>query len=201
MPGRLLPLPHYGPVDILVSMALRTGGTVTSRHESGLTAPIPGERFQEMKTFTLQKQIWLASPLLDVFHFFADAMNLESLTPPWFDFHIMTPRPIEMRAGARIDYKLRIHSIPVRWQSEMTAWSPPERFVDEQRRGPYRLWIHEHRFRASDRGTLVEDLVRYAVWGGELINRFIVAPNLKEIFDFRHRKLVEIFNADREPEI
>lgn len=151
-----------------------------------------------MKTFNLQKQIWLPRPLPDVFHFFADAANLELLTPPWLNFQIMTPRPIEMRAGTRIDYKLGVHGIPLRWQSEITVWNPPERFVDEQRRGPYRCWVHEHRFRVSDGGTMVDDVVQYAVWGGGLVNRLMVAPDLAKIFNYRSRKLVEIFNLNEE---
>lgn len=174
--------------------------TVTPRHGIGLITLTQATRLENMKTLTLEKQIWLARPLPDVFRFFADAANLESLTPPWLSFHIVTPRPIEMKTGTRIDYKLKIHGIPIRWQSEITAWTPPERFVDEQRRGPYRLWIHEHRFRASRGGAIVEDLVQYAVWGGGIVNRMMVAPDLEKIFDYRHRKLVELFNEDREPD-
>jgi ligand-binding SRPBCC domain-containing protein len=172
----------------------RAGGSLG--REFGQIALGQATWFKSMKTFTLQKQIWLPRPLPDVFRFFADAANLEVLTPPWLSFHILTPRPIEMKTGTRIDYKLRVHGIPVRWQSEITVWSPPERFVDEQRRGPYRHWIHEHKFRTSNGGTIVEDLVHYAVWGGELINGLMVSPDLKKIFDYRHRKLVEITSVD-----
>ena len=148
-----------------------------------------------MKIFTLETQIWLPRPMAEVFDFFADAGNLELLTPPWLGFHILTPRPIEMKAGIQIDYKLGIHGFPARWQSEITRWDPPRCFVDEQRRGPYRLWIHEHRFREWDAGTLVEDSVRYALWGGSIVNRFLVAPDLKKIFDYRQLKLQEIFRS------
>ena len=83
----------------------------------------------------------------------------------------------------------------MRWQGEITAWDPPKRFVDEQRRGPYRLWIHEHCFREKDGGTVVEDSVRYAALGGALINRLIVRPDLERIFDYRHRRLLNIFST------
>jgi ligand-binding SRPBCC domain-containing protein len=156
------------------------------------------EQPQRMKTFSLQKQIWLPRPLAEVFHFFSDATNLETLTPPWLNFQIVTPRPIEMRVGTRIDYQLKIHGILVRWQSEITGWNPPERFVDEQNRGPYRRWIHEHSFQARDGGTTVEDHVQYAVWGGKLVNRLLVAPDLARIFGYRHHRLVEIFGEGRE---
>jgi ligand-binding SRPBCC domain-containing protein len=91
---------------------------------------------------------------------------------------------------------LRLHGIPLRWQSEVTVWEPPYRFVDEQRRGPYRLWIHEHAFLQHHGGTLIRDQVQYAVPGGTLIDRFFVRPNLEKIFAYRQEKLQEIFHAE-----
>lgn len=143
--------------------------------------------------FTLAARISLPRPRTEVFAFFADPGNLETLTPPWLKFHILTPSPIIMRAGALIDYRLRVHGLGVRWQSEITAWQPPVRFVDEQRRGPYRVWIHEHTFEEEDRGTSVWDRVRYRVPGGRLINRLFVRRDLHAIFSFRQKRLREIF--------
>ncbi len=148
-----------------------------------------------MRTFSLCSEIWLPKPLEEVFAFFADARNLERLTPPPLRFEIVTPEPIAMRPGALIDYWIRLHGIPLRWQSEITAWEPPYRFIDEQRRGPYRRWIHQHIFRAGGEGTIAEDQVEYAVLGGSLVNRFFVAPDLKHIFAYRREKLAEIFGA------
>src|SRR5947209_7790818 len=105
--------------------------------------------------FTLAARILLPQPATEVFTFFADPGNLKTLTPPWLRFHILTRQPIIMRVGALIYYRLRIHGLPVRWQSEITAWEPPVRFVDEQRRGPYRVWIHEHTFEVGNGGTEV----------------------------------------------
>jgi ligand-binding SRPBCC domain-containing protein len=150
-----------------------------------------------MKIYTLETELWLPRTPGEVFGFFADATNLEMLTPSWLRFTIVTPVPIEMKAGTRIDYRLRLHGIPIRWQSEITTWDPPECFVDEQRRGPYRLWIHEHGFRLAGTGTVVGDMVRYAVLGGRLITQFLVAPELKRIFDYRHKKLLQVFSEDR----
>ena len=144
-----------------------------------------------MRIFDLEREITLPAPAAEVFGFFASAGNLQTLTPPWLHFEILNPE-VELRAGARIDYRLRLHGIPVRWQSEITVWEPPLRFVDEQTRGPYRLWVHEHRFEAIGGGTIVRDHVRYAVWGGALIRNAFVARDLERIFEFRTRRIREI---------
>ncbi len=146
-----------------------------------------------MRTFTLESVQWLPRPVGEVSPFFADAGNLERITPPWLHFSILTPRPIEMRVGARIDYRLRVRGIPLRWQSEITVWEPPWRFADVQRRGPYRLWVHEHTFRECDGGTEVGDHVTYAVPGGWLVERLLVGPDVRRIFAYRRRVLDELF--------
>lgn len=143
--------------------------------------------------FTLTAMQWLSRPVGEVFLFFADAGNLDVITPPWLRFEILTPRPIAMQVGARIDYRLRLRGLPVRWQSEITAWEPPQRFVDEQRRGPYRAWIHEHTFAERDGGTLIGDHVRYAVPGGWLADRLFVRRDVANIFAYRQEKLRELF--------
>lgn len=132
-------------------------------------------------------------PREEVFAFFADAGNLQTITPAWLRFEILTPRPIAMRRGALIDYRLRLHGWPVRWQTEITAWEPPHRFVDEQRRGPYRQWIHEHGFMDQDGGTLCWDSVKYSVPGGELVHRLFVRRDIERIFAFRASKLCDLF--------
>jgi ligand-binding SRPBCC domain-containing protein len=144
-----------------------------------------------MKTFTFDSSIWLPRSINEVFAFFADAHNLEVLTPPWMHFRTVTPDPIVMAVGTRFEHRLRVKGIPVRWESEITAWDPPRRFVDEQRRGPYRLWIHEHRFAPRDGGTDVVDHVEYAVPGGAAVNYFVVAPDLRKVFGYRRRGLLE----------
>ena len=143
--------------------------------------------------FTLCAEQWVPRPVSEVFSFFADAGNLDALTPPWLRFEILTPRPIEMRVGALIDYRIRLHGLSLRWQSEITAWQPPHRFVDEQRRGPYRVWIHEHSFTQQDGGTLVGDHVRYAVLGGALVERLFVRRDVARIFAYRQQKLLAVF--------
>jgi ligand-binding SRPBCC domain-containing protein len=145
-----------------------------------------------MDLYTLKAEQWIPRPLDAVFPFFADPRNLEELTPPWLHFRILTPR-VEMRAGARMDYQLKLHGIPLKWQSEITLWEPPFRFVDRQTRGPYRLWIHEHTFQPKDGGTLMRDSLQYAVRGGALVWRLLVAPDLEKIFNYRRSRLELIY--------
>ena len=146
-----------------------------------------------MRIFTFQSELTLPRPRDEVFPFFADARNLQALTPPWLNFEILSKGDVEMKAGAMIQYRIQLHGIPVRWDTEITLWEPPERFVDEQRRGPYRLWRHEHAFLSQNGKTLVRDHVDYAVPGGRLVQKFFVEPDVEKIFDFRRHKLSEIF--------
>ncbi len=149
----------------------------------------------------LHNEIWIPHPVREVFPFFADASNLERLTPPSLRFEILTPHPIEMKVGTLIDYKLRLHGIPVRWQSEITEWEPPNRFVDEQRRGPYRIWRHEHIFTEQNGGTLAEDRLEYAVPGGMIVARLFVTGEVANIFAYRKQQLTEIFDIATKREL
>jgi len=151
-----------------------------------------------MKEFTLRRTQVIGRPIEEVFAFFADANNLAVITPPWLQFKIASDEPILMREGATIDYVIRLHGIPLKWRSEISVWEPFLRFVDEQRKGPYRYWIHEHLFEDIDgKRTRIHDDVRYSVLGGGLINRLFVEPDLGRIFDYRASKLAEIFEAYR----
>ena len=145
-----------------------------------------------MKTFHLKTDQKIQKPQDELFSFFSDAHNLAEITPPRLHFRVLTPAPIEMKVGTLIDYRLKLRGIPIRWQSEITAWNPPHAFVDEQRRGPYRRWIHSHTFIPVPDGTLVRDEVEYAVFGGLLIQKFFVAPDLEKVFAYRSQKLKEL---------
>jgi ligand-binding SRPBCC domain-containing protein len=142
---------------------------------------------------TLRREQRLPGSPAEVFPFFGDAGNLEAITPPWLGFHIVTPRPIEMRVGTLIEYRLTLHRVPVSWLTRIEEWVPGERFVDAQIHGPYRLWHHTHEFAADpDGGTLMRDTVRYALpYGplGEVARRLFVARDLAAIFDYRERTL------------
>ena len=149
-----------------------------------------------MTTFELNSHILIPREPSEIFPFFSDAGNLDFLTPAWLHFRILSPGPISIQEGTEIDYRLRLRRIPLRWRSRITVWDPPHRFVDEQIRGPYRTWVHEHHFRPVEGGTSVEDRVRYAVWGGRLVNRLFVARDLARIFEFRRRRLAERFKTE-----
>jgi ligand-binding SRPBCC domain-containing protein len=131
-----------------------------------------------------------------VFPFFADAGNLEAITPPWLSFSIVTPRPIEMRVGTLIEYRLTLHRLPVSWLTRIEEWVPGERFVDMQLVGPYRLWHHTHEFRPDGAGgTVMRDTVRWALpYGvaGELARRAFVGRDLERIFDFRRERVAQM---------
>jgi len=148
-----------------------------------------------VKTFIYRSEQWLPRTLDEVFPFFADARNLEELTPPWLRFDVVTPEPIPMAVGTTIDYRLAWRGIPLRWTSEIAAWEPPHRFIDRQIRGPYRLWHHEHRFEERENGTNVIDEVEYAVWGGAIANRLGVARDIEKIFAYRSARLRELFQG------
>jgi ligand-binding SRPBCC domain-containing protein len=156
------------------------------------------DRFRStMKSFHFQSQQWISRPRAEVFEFFSSAFNLERITPRWLKFRVMTPAPIEMRVGTLIDYQLLIRGIPARWRSRITAWDPPNGFADEQVRGPYRRWFHQHRFTERAGSTFCEDLVEYAPPGGPLLgailNRLLIARDVRRIFEYRTARLSDIF--------
>ena len=124
----------------------------------------------------------------EAFAFFADAYNLEALTPPWLGLRILTPRPIPMRKGTTIDYVLTTHGIPVRWRTEIVEWEPGRRFVDTQLKGPFRVWQHAHDFVEGPDGTLIRDTALFRMpYGplGAIAHRILVARDLERVFDYR----------------
>lgn len=149
-----------------------------------------------MRVHVLHREQSLPHPPAAVFPFFADARNLEAITPPLLRFRVLSGATGEIAAGTRLDYRLRIHGLPVRWKTLIEDWAPPHRFVDRQLRGPYALWHHTHLFRPAPGGlTLMTDTVRYAIgFGplGQLAHHLTVAKDLKEIFDYRAKAIPDL---------
>ena len=148
-----------------------------------------------MAEYILKRELTLDLPRTEVFDFFADAGNLERITPPELNFHIITPQPIDIRKGALIDYRLKLRGFPVTWRTEISVWEPPFRFVDQQLKGPYKQWIHTHTFTEIDPGTtLIEDEVRYRLPMEPLgdIAHFMVRRELEYIFDYRQKAVAEM---------
>jgi ligand-binding SRPBCC domain-containing protein len=164
-----------------------------------MLAPGPTKKVRTMKEFRIDQTQYFTEPRDEVFAFFADAGNLSRITPRWLKFEIRSPQPVTMERGATINYTIRLHGIPLKWRSEITAWEPPFRFIDEQRVGPYRYWIHEHRFEERGGVTVVSDHVRYAVLGGTVVQKLFVARDIDKIFAYRRETMAEIFTEVREP--
>ena len=115
-------------------------------HPRSRVVATAGARTPECSAITCSAEQRLPGTPDEVFPFFADAGNLEAITPPWLSFEVVTPRPIEMRVGALIEYRLKLHRLPISWLTRIEEWVPGERFVDAQLQGPYKLWHHTHEF-------------------------------------------------------
>lgn len=142
----------------------------------------------------LERRQRIELPIEQAFEFYGSADNLERITPPWLDFEITTPKPIEMGAGTLLDYRLRLHRIPIRWQTRIETWEPPRGFIDTQVKGPYSLWEHTHTFTEDGPGaTIIADRVRYSIPFGPLgviADRLFVRRDLRRIFDYRRDAVV-----------
>jgi ligand-binding SRPBCC domain-containing protein len=151
-----------------------------------------------MALHLLERSQLVPRPRAEVFAFFADARNLERLTPGFLRFQILTPDPIEMRPGTLIDYRLSLFGVGFGWRTEIEAFVPGERFVDVQLRGPYARWHHTHTFTDAPGGTLIGDRVEYALpLGplGELAWQLAVRRQLETIFEHRRRIIEAMWGA------
>ena len=142
-----------------------------------------------MRIHLLERSQRVEVPVEDAFAFYGDDRNLEPLTPPWLHFEVTTPRPLTMGANTLLEYRLRLHGVPLRWRTRIETWEPPSRFVDFQEKGPYSLWEHTHLFeKDGESATVIHDRVRYAVPLGPLgsiAHRLFVRKDLERIFDYR----------------
>lgn len=149
-----------------------------------------GNRILEAETLVPRR-------LDDVFPFFAEAGNLQRITPPELSFHIETPLPVKMDTGVLLDYRLRLAGVPFRWRSRISLWDPPFRFLDEQLTGPYAEWVHLHTFERVPEGTRVRDRVRYRLplHPASVLATPLITRQLHRIFSFRERAIQEILGA------
>jgi ligand-binding SRPBCC domain-containing protein len=151
-----------------------------------------------MQVYNLHREQWIQRPREEVFSFFSDAGNLDLITPAWLSFRMLTPTPIEMAVGTKLDYRLRWHGVPLRWTTEIIEWDPPNGFVDIQLKGPYRLWHHTHRFLPEAGGTRIVDHVRYAVpfgIAGRLLHGLSIRRDVEAIFDYRAERSHALFES------
>ena len=151
-----------------------------------------------MRIHTLRREQRLPGAPEAVFGFFADARNLEAITPPLLRFRVVAPAPIVMGAGTLIRYRLRVHGVPLRWLTQIAAWEPPHRFVDEQLDGPYALWHHTHTFKPAGEETIMRDVVRYRIGFGALgglADALVVRRDLERIFDYRAERVPRLLDA------
>lgn len=149
---------------------------------------------------TLERESVIKAPIEKVFDFFSKAENLNIITPPQLKFDIITPMPITIKEGTIIDYKIKISGLSFKWRTKITDWEPPNRFIDIQTKGPYKMWVHEHTFTADGNNTVMKDKVNYISKGWflePLIQRFFVRKRVEDIFDYRQKKLSAIFKDEK----
>jgi ligand-binding SRPBCC domain-containing protein len=149
-----------------------------------------------LRFHTLRQEQWIARPIEEVFQFFSDAHNLETITPPWLGFRILSAPADGISEGAEIRYRLHLHGMPIYWRTEIRQWNAPFRFVDIQRAGPYKLWHHTHRFEAHGGRTKMIDIVRYRLpcgFLGRMVHAWKVRGDVRRIFDYRRQRIQELF--------
>ncbi len=152
------------------------------------------------KTYTLERSQLIPMERSAVFAFFADAFNLEALTPGFLQFKILTPPPIDIQKDTIIEYRIRLFGIPMFWRTRIERFEPEAVFVDTQVKGPYRLWHHTHTFEVVPEGTLMRDIVQYRLplgFLGSIAHWLFVKRTLRRIFDFRRDALVDALGVDR----
>jgi|YelNatPaOPRAMG01_1025707.scaffolds.fasta_scaffold00094_58 ligand-binding SRPBCC domain-containing protein len=138
--------------------------------------------------YNFKQEQYINKSLSKLFPFFERPENLSKLTPSWLSFKIKTPLPIQMKEGATIEYSIKLFGIPMNWKTEIIKYSPPFLFIDEQKKGPYKKWVHTHSFEEINGKVLMKDKIDYDLYGGilkHLIHKFFVKPLINKIFEFR----------------
>ena len=167
-------------------------------------ADILGEKLAQ-GYFEFEQKCWIPLPIREVFQFFSEAGNLEKITPPWLGFQILSQSTEKVMAGTTIDYRIRLHGIPIVWRTEISTWNPPHEFTDIQLKGPYQIWEHTHRFSELGNGTLMEDRVLYKLpmgFLGKLVAGSYVKGDVSKIFSYRNTRIYDLLlnsSASRSP--
>ena len=153
-----------------------------------------------LKVYQMSRKQLLHVSLDDVWSFFTDPDNLQKLTPPKMRMEVIGKHPSELYAGMVATYKVRpIFKLPITWVTEITHVLPKEYFVDEQRFGPFKFWHQEHRFKQTEEGVEITDLVHYAMPFsviGKLVHAQVVRPKLQAMFAYRQKQLKFLFSSE-----
>ena len=149
-------------------------------------------------SYRLHRRQSIAADLPTVFRFFRDPRNLEAITPPWLGFRVLESSDREVARGTRIRYRLRLHGVPLRWESVIAEYEENVRFADAMVTGPYQTWYHRHLFSAVPGGVEIEDVADYALpfgFLGRLAHAVAVRRQLEAIFAYRGQRISDIFNT------
>lgn len=145
----------------------------------------------------LERRQLIRADLGRVFDFFKGPYNLEAITPPWLGFQVLGSSSRSVSAGTRISYRLKLHGLPLRWESLIAEYRECSGFVDTMLAGPFRSWRHRHEFRAVPGGVEMRDVVDYALpLGplGRLAHAALVQRQLRAIFDYREQAIERVFD-------
>lgn len=150
--------------------------------------------------FIFHTKQYLPHSLSKVFSFYSEAKNLEKITPPLLQFHVENMSTNEIQKDTVIRYRLKIHGVPLRWQTLITDWQPNKQFIDVQKKGPYQLWHHTHQFESLGPGTLMTDTVKYKIpmmWFGRILDPLWIRRDVESIFDFRRKSVPQYLNDEK----
>ena len=151
-----------------------------------------------MRVYTLRCEMMTQCSLEETFAVFENPYNLAKITPPQLKFQVSSKQRVQMRKGAEIEYTIRWMALPMHWKTLIVEYQPPHLFVDEQARGPYRLWRHRHTFERTSEGIRIGDQVDYALpfgFLGRLVHALAVRRQLMRIFNYRQRELGKILGG------
>lgn len=152
-----------------------------------------------MKVYKLEKKQFIRTTIDECWNFFSSPNNLKIITPDYMGFEIIDTVEATMYPGQIIQYYVKpVLNIPLRWVTEITQVKEKYYFIDEQRFGPYKLWHHKHFFTEVEGGIEMCDIIHYALpfgFLGSIVNTIMVKKQLKEIFDYRFKRIEEIFHG------